>query len=309
MDNDDEVSEQSSSSLAMGEYFGQSKPKDASEIFAPGIVSTYEDEVEASFGPEGNEIYFTIRELRRRISIRKSVMVNGVWSDPVELSFQRDNYSYYSPTITADNNYLFFSSNMPENASDTIHDWNFWYCINENGEWSDPIWCDFNTEKDELSITIAESGMIYFSFNYDPEYNNQIYQTKFKEGKFLPVKKLKGDLNTEFGEVHPCVAPDESYILIASDSKDGFGMLDIYVSFRKADGSWSKAYNLGEKVNSNRFEINPSISADGRYLFFSSYTMKLYPESKQYDNKYLNGSGNIYWINTDIIKSIKEEYS
>jgi len=45
---------------------------------------------------------------------------------------------------------------------------------------------------------------------------------------------------------------------------------DIYISFKQADGSWSKLQNLGEQINTNRFEITPFLSDDKKRLYFSS---------------------------------------
>lgn len=47
------------------------------------------------------------------------------------------------------------------------------------------------------------------------------------------------------------------------------GLCDIYTSIRQ-DGSWSKPVNLGPPINSMYSEKHPSISADGRVLYFTS---------------------------------------
>ena len=50
---------------------------------------------------------------------------------------------------------------------------------------------------------------------------------------------------------------------------DGIGSCDIYMSVRKK-GRWSEPVNLGSPVNTNAWESQPSVSADGRWLYFSS---------------------------------------
>ena len=45
----------------------------------------------------------------------------------------------------------------------------------------------------------------------------------------------------------------------------------IYVYFKKKDSTWSKPINLGKDVNSNFAETCPSITPDGKYLFFGRY--------------------------------------
>lgn len=50
---------------------------------------------------------------------------------------------------------------------------------------------------------------------------------------------------------------------------DGLGRCDIYLSRREGKG-WSKPFNLGNPVNSGSWESQPSLSADGKTLYFVS---------------------------------------
>jgi Tol biopolymer transport system component len=52
---------------------------------------------------------------------------------------------------------------------------------------------------------------------------------------------------------------------------DGFGLSDLWLSTRSSDSdAWNVPQNLGPIVNSPAHDRHPSISADGRALFFSS---------------------------------------
>lgn len=68
------------------------------------------------------------------------------------------------------------------------------------------------------------------------------------------------------------MAPDQSYIIFSSSGRrDGTGPAgDLYISFRRADGTWEAARNLGPLVNTDRTEFCPVVSPDGRYLYFTS---------------------------------------
>ena len=61
----------------------------------------------------------------------------------------------------------------------------------------------------------------------------------------------------------PFISPDGSYLLFSRE-------YDLYISFRKQDGSWREAQNLGTPINSPSIDICPMITADGKYLFFVS---------------------------------------
>ena len=57
------------------------------KIFAPGIVSTGLDELNAVFSPDGGEFYFCVRSITGPASIFQMQMKKGAWSEPRLLPF------------------------------------------------------------------------------------------------------------------------------------------------------------------------------------------------------------------------------
>jgi hypothetical protein len=86
---------------------------------------------------------------------------------------------------------------------------------------------------------------------------------------------------------HPYVTPDESILLFDAYTA-GLGRPELYVSYRAADGSWSKAAKLGPEINATQTEYAPSLSHDGRYLFFHRET---------------NGNGDIWWVDAAVLET------
>ncbi len=73
--------------------------------------------------------------------------------------------------------------------------------------------------------------------------------------------KASNEVNTPSEEGLPFVAPNESYLLFSSNGHpDRVGDYDLFVSVHGIDGSWSKAINLGEGVNSRYQELYPVMS-------------------------------------------------
>ncbi|HYF67540.1 MAG TPA: hypothetical protein VD884_05355 [Ohtaekwangia sp.] len=66
------------------------------------------------------------------------------------------------------------------------------------------------------------------------------------------------------------VSPDFEVIFISMKGQDSRGEEDLYVSFKKSSGEWTKPKNLGSSVNTTGFEISPFLSADKKRLYFSS---------------------------------------
>jgi Tol biopolymer transport system component len=93
----------------------------------------------------------------------------------------------------------------------------------------------------------------------------------------------------------PFVDPDERYILFTSGNEEGgYGIPDILISFRYSDDTWGEPINLGSSVNTNGFERFPSISPDGKYMFFIRAV-----------GTDFSGNQNYYWISTRVIDSLK----
>ena len=86
-------------------------------------------------------------------------------------------------------------------------------------------------------------------------------------------------INTEGNEGAPCLSVDgQTLFFVACQEKadgtyaggrKGLGSCDIFYSERVGE-NWSKPYNMGNVVNTNQYETQPSFSADGKSLYFVS---------------------------------------
>lgn len=83
------------------------------------------------------------------------------------------------------------------------------------------------------------------------------------------------------------VDPNEQYLIFCSTKAGGYGRGDLYVSFKKEDGTWSKSVNMGEEINTKHHELCPFVTMDEKYLFYTS-------------------DQDIYWVSTKIIDKIRE---
>lgn len=109
----------------------------------------------------------------------------------------------------------------------------------------------------ELGLT---SGNIHEDFFYSKKIGD----------KWSSRQNAGTPLNTPGNEgAHTMTADGRCLYFTACNRRDGKGKCDIYIS-RMVDGKWSKPVNIGTHVNSPYSEKHPSISADGRVLFFTS---------------------------------------
>jgi Tol biopolymer transport system component len=284
--------------LLKGEYFGQDAPKEKAEIFVDGIISTYDEpEMCASFSKDGKEFYFNAKH-QNNWAIFVTKEINGRWTKPEPLHFTSD-YIDRDFTISPDGNRIFFGSNRPRKSGDIKLNALDIYFIERypSGEWSYPrnIGMVINSDYSENYPSIAANGNLYFFSNRNEGIGLcDIYGSKFVNGQYQPPQFLSNSVNSEKNDWDSFIAPDESYIIFSSQNRDDtLGGQDLYISFKGKNGSWSKAENMGPALNSQSDEICPSVSLDGKYLFFTSRR---------------RGKADIYWISTQIISDIKNSY-
>ena len=67
-----------------------------------------------------------------------------------------------------------------------------------------------------------------------------------------------------------CMSPDAESLILALERDDSYGGTDLYVSARRGDQRWGAPRNLGRAINTAMNETAPTMSYDGRTLYFSS---------------------------------------
>jgi hypothetical protein len=146
-----------------------------------------------------------------------------------------------------------------------------WMSKRGDAGWSEPTKLEppISSDADEFEVAISRNGTLYFSSTREGGQGDiDIYRARLVDGGYPTIENLGPPINTSSGDDLPYIAPDESYLIFASDRPDGLGNRDLYISFQ-ADGAWTEAKNLGPPINSEYWDIYPSVSPDGKYLFFT----------------------------------------
>jgi len=288
-------------------------------LLGKNLISTGLNEFSAVFTPEMDEFYFCIRHRSDCFIILKCNIIDGIFQKPEIASFS-GRYMDADPFISKDGKYLFFCSNRPTDEKDTLYDWNIWRLERKGDQWINPTLLSFNTpHKNEMYPTVSGSGNIYFHSDLESPKKNldfggtDIYQSTYKSGKYEGYNKILPASTDDFPEWDPFISPGEDYLIFTSPRPDGFGRGDMYICFKQKNGKWSEPKNMGEKINSSGMDYCPSISPDGKVLFFSSYrnTLDFSTMPENYDalkrklNSPQNGNGDIYFINSNIIKDLQ----
>lgn len=90
-----------------------------------------------------------------------------------------------------------------------------------------------------------------------------------KTGKYMTAKPMNGSVNSILNEGAQCISADGRICVItACNRPDGKGSCDLYIMFNR-NGRWTEPENM-TTVNSQSWDSNPSLSADGKTLYFAS---------------------------------------
>ncbi|OJJ18107.1 hypothetical protein BKI52_29580 [marine bacterium AO1-C] len=261
-------------------YFGQKPPGMTAEVFAPGVVSVngrYEYAV--SFSPQLDEIYFSGNKKGGHSRAYSSKLNDGKWTQPQLINFTNGKKSSeFQTCINPEGNKIYYAADEPGNAK-------IWQSNRVGDSWK---------EAKALELPINDDIVFYpnMAKNGDLFYTNlskrKVYYAPNKDGKYPEVKEV----GIEYG-LHGFTSPGQDFILVdARKENDKTKDRDIHVCFKKEDGTWTSPIKLGPAVNSDFTETCPSLTPDGKYLFFSRYNEE-------------GGLSNIYWISAEVINQVR----
>jgi Tol biopolymer transport system component len=262
-----------------GEYLGQKPPGMTPELFAPGIISTGNNESRITFSPDGNIAAWSVLHISHDYSaIIISRRENNVWTAPEVASFSGQ-YVDADPFFSYDGNRLFFTSSRPIENYQKEENYNLWMVERIEKGWGIPenLGFEINTEKYDVNPCLTKDGTLYFSSDREGgEGFHDIYYSRFVDGHFTQPVNIGTPVNTENFESSPYIAPDESY-LIYNNFKNNRSESGLHISFRKKDGTWTKGINMGNIINDKVPSLFASVSQDGKYMFFLSNKVPYLP--------------------------------
>jgi Tol biopolymer transport system component len=246
------------------------------QLVAPGIISTDGGEAFPALSPNGTALYFSTHG--PGWSDHKLVLSHREpegWGKPQALPFS-DRYNDRAPRPSPDGSRLYFSSDRPLPGEAGSGDYNLWVVERRSGgEWDEPtpLPAPVNTERDEYHVVVTADGTLYYAGREWPGGygKSDIYRATFDGQAYGQPENLGPSINDALSQPDLYISPDGRLMILAiTDHPDGFGGDDLYVSYFQ-HGAWTAPENLGPRVNSDTYEYGPSISPDGRFLYFTSH--------------------------------------
>ena len=272
------------SAAAAGEagtdYLGEKPPGDVPVIFAPGVVSVDgRYEYGLAISPDGDELFFTAETPGGMDAAGPAGLLvmrrsgDGSWCAPATANLRGNGSWEQEAFYTVDGTELFFCSEVAEMQ------FKLWTVRRSSDGWGAPALLDSPANDADI--------VFYATFSSD----GTMYYTNVKDRKVCRSRRVDGgypeveDVAVPGG--HAFASPDGSFLLL-----DGKG--DLWVAFADGAGGWMEPVGLGDTICSESNETCPSLSPDGKYIFFSRYNEP-------------GEIANIYWVSSDILGRLKPE--
>ncbi|WP_341215279.1 OmpA family protein [uncultured Wocania sp.] len=148
--------------------------------------------------------------------------------------------------------------------------------ISENGALSRPLLfsriLNTNDSEDQLTFSPDQKTVYFTRSSRDNSLEYKLYKATLEEDshgnwineEFLNINKTNVSIETPF------LNRTGDKLYFSSNMPGSIGGYDIYVSNVNADGTLDTPKNLGHSINTTSDEKYPSLSIDGKYLYFSS---------------------------------------
>jgi outer membrane protein OmpA-like peptidoglycan-associated protein len=212
------------------------------------------------------------------------VFVNSLTAQVSNNTFKLVNslYDEQNPVISPDGSTLFFTvGNHPKNIGGKKDPGDIWFSRWLGDQWTAPIHGGslLNDRAYNAVAGISTNGnQLFLQGHYDP--SGSVAKTQgisisssTGQGWSRPANISIPYYQNKSAMLCGAVSEDGSVFVFSAETYGTHGVDDIYVSLNEG-GRWSAPKNLGATINTQFQELSPSISRDGKTLYFSSNGLK-----------------------------------
>lgn len=260
-------------------YLGQQPPGDEPEIFGQGLLKDSGIVLgKVSFSKDGNAFYYSYARhwFDSEGSGTKEIRFDGKkWQKPIAIAPNLTN-----PALSPDEQNMYLGAPNGQ----------VWLMKRYEAGWSTPmLWMEkpyglYNFQQ-------ANSGTFYTGSNgtqgSKKDWSTYDFCNLNIHHHDTIITSLGPVINTPGFDGDFFIAPDESYIIISAKETPDY-QSELWISFRKKDGSWSAPVSLGDKINNGpAHRFGQYVTPDGKYLIYTKGTSET--------------DCNLYWVRFDTL--------
>lgn len=235
-------------------------------LVGDGVISASWSEFGAAVLPGEQAMFFTVTNMPfTRMTIMYAERAGGRWATPRVAPFSGE-WNDGDPAASPDGRRIFYISNRPLDGNVARKDFDIWFVERTDaGAWSAPrsVGESVNDDVNVAYPSVASDGTLFF------QKGAEVWQARVRpDGQYAPAERVMlGD--GQMRVAAPAITPDKSTLFVIGAGANPRDAGDLFVAFRNGD-SWTPPKRLAAPINSAFGETAPTVSADGRTLYFSS---------------------------------------
>ncbi len=243
---------------------GQADPGDTPRVFASGMLSDtgFFPMDRSAFSPDGTEFYYCVNNAwfsSKNLTVKVFRYDGKKWNGPSLL-----NEHFYAPVFSPDGNTLYFMGGKGIGE--------VWQSHRAGSGWTDPA-LYVRRDYGMYDFMPVSSGGGYAGSNGGKgnirdfkTYDICRFTTRMGD---TVIRSLGPPLNTPGFDGDFFIAKDESYMVISAKEQPDFEC-ELYISYRKSDGTWTNPKSLGPLINDGpAHRWGEYVTPDNKYLIYS----------------------------------------
>ncbi|MHC4156530.1 MAG: LamG-like jellyroll fold domain-containing protein, partial [Planctomycetota bacterium] len=212
---------------------------------------------------EVNRLYMAMPRVNTKVA--KTL---GGWSEPVRLAPAiNTEYDENYPYLSADGESLYFNSNRPGGYGGA----DIYVARKIDGVWQRPenLGPVINSARNEAGAMLSYDGKyLFFWSDRMAGPSTMLFVSKIVEGRFQTPEPLPYFINSALHTDEPFLSADGEMLYFQTFGRQGnIKIRDLWCS-KFSDGEFETPVNLGPVVNRFGRQKSPSLTADGRYLYY-----------------------------------------
>jgi hypothetical protein len=238
-------------------YLAQTTPGYTPKIFVLPYTAGIRPVERITITSDGKEIYYSELDTYpanvQRVKYFK--YLNNKWQGPFVV-FE----GYMGPALSMNDSMMYMQKDV-NGAACT------YFAVRNSTGWSEPV----------KRLSTTQTTHYYQESNLKNFYVSSVFQSSALRdisilqinGTDTIIKNLGKPINTNMDESDFFIARDESYMIHARHTETLAA--DLFISYKKTDGSWTNSKTLGPQVNlpSPTWEYGCYVTKDNKYLFFT----------------------------------------
>lgn len=244
-------------------YLRQKHPGNKPVVFLRPVLANYFVAERITISNDGKGIFYSeldgYSEMDGKLHTIKTNYYSfekGKWNGPFAL-FE----NLFCPSLSINGDTMYVQKGVRE----------VFYSVKNEKGWSNPTRF-LNNLRITHYIQTTNKGNVYISA-YPANTLGGIDFSKMNiSSSDTSVSGLGLPLNTAGHNFDFFVPRDEKYMIVSTSN-------GLAISYPKADGSWTNPINLGKKINFGLNSWGPYVSADNKYLFYTTGTKPDYSDT------------------------------